>query len=123
MEGEGQPLRGVVEPVAQVVGDAVGQPFAVVALPERGRAAHQRDTEDPAGRRKERAGALSLDAQIDGVLQNLRNIQIEQRSKEDGGIGKSRLLPIRAQIADKPPVNVCANCRLFRRFHVAFSTD
>ena len=120
VKGKGKPLCCVVEMVAEVIGDAMGQPLTVIALTVCGDAAHYRNAENPPGGGEERGGALSPDALVDGVLQYLGDVQIEQRSKEYRDISKGRLLPIGTQIADKPPVNVFAGLRLLGSFHLHF---
>ena len=71
MEGEGEILYGIIEVIAQVVGCAMGQPVAIVALAECGNAAHHSDGKDEQRCPQNSGHVLRRQALVNGILDDL----------------------------------------------------
>ena len=105
VESERQVLDAVVKMVAQVVGDAVGQPFAVETLAKSGQTAHQGDAQDDAAGGEQGRRFPGGQAVINGLFDDLGDEEVEQGGEENGRIGQQNLPPVRFQITQQPPVN------------------
>ena len=91
VETERQSLHRRVEVGAQIVGDAMGQPFAEVALAERSNGAHHGDAQDEQRRVDEHHGVARSQAPVDGRLDDLWHEQVEQRRADHGRVADGHL--------------------------------
>ena len=105
VEGKGQALDAVIKMVAEIVGDAVGEPFAEEEFAEAGDGAHEGDGQDDAAGNEEGTRNAGIHPPVNRVFDNLRYEQIQQRSREHSAIGQQHLFPVRAKIIEQAAVN------------------
>ena len=94
VKGKGQILHTAVKVVAQIIGDAMAQPFAIVALPKGDNPAHHRNSQDQAAGPKEYPRIARRHPFVNGVGDNLGDKEADQRCQCHRQIGNDDLAPI-----------------------------